>query len=157
MRTYKYSLLWRGRNITALLAIGALLFTVAGIKNGLVPTMEEPWRIVMIWLLFCIFTLPQVYKERALAKTVIINEDNVTINCFNGSVTKFKLSEVSKIDILETSESLNYYLEKEMVIVIIGREDKCIVPVNIEHFDELFGVLSKRTRTGHGLADIHKL
>lgn len=139
--TYNYSWLWMYRNFIALLSVGFCLFLLTIITKGMQTLIDDPLPTLFIWFVICIFSILRVYKERSLTKRLIIDNHIVKIIRYNKKVTDFDISEISKLEILEPSKSINGFAIKEMLIKIYGKDD-CIVPVNIKNFDELFEVLS---------------
>ncbi|WP_028025649.1 hypothetical protein [Enterovibrio calviensis] len=143
MKKYNYSLMWRIRHVTVILVAGAVPFTLAAIKLGIIPILEEPSVVIYIWALLSLITIPRIIKERTLTDSIFIEKDRVkNIRC-NGITTEFSISDISKVTIVDTSESLNGFKEKEMIVQLKNSSEKIVVPVNILGFNDLYYHLTK--------------
>ncbi|USH01469.1 hypothetical protein K6Q96_11215 [Grimontia kaedaensis] len=142
MKTYDYSLLWRARHLILIFVAGTVPFTLTVIKQGISPMLEDPSAILGIWALLSIGAVQRMIKERRLTKSILINGKEVVHVRTDGAVKEFNIDKISKIKILDVSQSSNGYKEKEMIIELKQNDEKLIVPVNIRQFDELYSILA---------------
>ncbi|WP_281545547.1 hypothetical protein [Grimontia sp. SpTr1] len=141
-KTYDYSLLWRARHLILIFVAGAIPFTLVTIKQGISPILEDPLVILAIWALLSIGAVVRIIKERSLTKSISINGKEVVHIRTDGAVKEFTIDKISNIKVLDVSQSLNGYKEKEMILEFKQDDEKLIVPVNIRQFDELYSILA---------------
>ncbi|MEZ8028942.1 hypothetical protein A1OW_12920 [Enterovibrio norvegicus] len=138
MKKYSYSLIWRLRHLTVILVAGAVPFTLSAIKLGISPILEEPWVVIYIWALLSLITIPRIIRERVLTHSLFIDKGKVKNTRSNGVITKFDIKDISKVTIVDASESLNGFKEEEMIVELKSNSEKIIVPVNILGFNDLY-------------------
>ncbi|KKD60997.1 hypothetical protein RN22_08110 [Grimontia sp. AD028] len=141
-KTYDYSFLWRARHLILIFVAGAVPLTLVTIKQGISPILEDPLVILAIWALLSIGAVVRIIKERSLTKSISISGKEVVHIRTDGAVKEFTIDKISNIKILDVSQSLNGYKEKEMILEFKQDDEKLIVPVNIRQFDELYSILA---------------